>query len=148
VVLVLTDPSPEDVDALSSKRARRLRASEAGVVRQARLLPGGDAVILNISNTGLLVENKSRLPIGSSVNVRVEGSSVMGIEGHIVRSKISAIHRDGTLSYETAVEFDQPRAIDGDEAEPPPPPRPRRAKSSGAASSDDDVYVIDTSNDW
>jgi len=145
VVLVLTDPSPEDVDALSSKRARRLRASEAGVVRQARLLPGGDADILNISNTGLLVENKSRLPIGSSVNVRVEGSSVMGIEGHIVRSRVSAIHRDGTLSYETAIEFERPQPIDGDEVAPPPA---RPAARGKAPSGDVDVYVIDTSNDW
>jgi hypothetical protein len=145
VVLVLTDPSPEDVDAASPKRARRLRASEAGVVRQARLLPGGDADILNISNTGLLVENKSRLPIGSSVNVRVQGSSVMGIEGHIVRSRVSAIHRDGTLSYETAIEFDHPHSIDGEAPEPPrPKPAPAHAKSAG----EDDVYVIDTANDW
>jgi len=145
VVLVLTDPSPEDTDALSSKRARRQRASEAGVVRQARLLPGGDANILNISNSGLLVENKSRLPIGSSVNVRVEGSSVMGIEGHIVRSRVSAIHRDGTLSYETAIEFERPQPIDGAE---PEPPQTRPAARSKAPSGDVDVYVIDTSNDW
>ena len=146
MVLVLTDPSPEDVDALAAaKRARRLRASEAGVVRQARLLPGGDADILNISNTGLLVENKSRLPIGSTVNVRVQGSAVMGIEGHIVRSRVSAIHRDGTLSYETAIEFDRPQSIDGDEAEPQKPRTPARSK---AESREDDVYVIDTSNDW
>ena len=146
MVLVLTDPSPDDVDASSSKRARRLRASEAGVVRQARLLPGGDADILNISNTGLLVENKSRLPIGSTVNVRVQGSSVMGIEGHIVRSRVSAIHRDGTLTYETAIEFDRPYPIDGDELEPPKP----RSASPGIKkrSGEDDVYVIDTSNDW
>ena len=41
MVMVMTDPSPEDHEA--PKRARRLRAAEAGVVRQARLLPGGDA---------------------------------------------------------------------------------------------------------
>jgi hypothetical protein len=145
VVLVLTDPSPEDLDTPASRRARRLRASEAGVVRQARLLPGGDADILNISNTGLLVENKSRLPIGSTVNVRVQGSAVIGIEGHIVRSRVSAIHRDGTLSYETAIEFDHPQSIDGVE---PEAPRPKRAKRDAASTGDDDVYVIDTSNDW
>ena len=146
MVLVLTDPSPDDVDASSSKRAKRLRASEANVVRQARLLPGGDADILNISNTGLLVENKSRLPIGSTVNVRVQGSAVMGIEGHIVRSRVSAIHRDGTLTYETAIEFEHPQAIDGEELELPKP----RSASPGKkkASGEDDVYVIDTSNDW
>ena len=95
------------------RRARRMRASEAGVVRQARLLPGGDAVILNISNTGLLVENKTRLSVGSTVNVRLEGASVMGIEGHIVRSRVAAIHRDGSMSYEMAIEFDRPQSIDG-----------------------------------
>ena len=92
-----------------------------------------------------LVENKSRLPIGSSVNVRVEGSSVMGIEGHIVRSRVSAIHRDGTLSYETAIEFERPQPIDGDEVAPPPA---RPAARGKAPSGDVDVYVIDTSNDW
>jgi hypothetical protein len=145
VVLVLTDPSPDDVDALASKRARRLRAAEAGVRRQARLLPGGDADILNISNTGLLVENKTRLPIGSTVNVRVQGSAVMGLEGHIVRSRVSAIHRDGTLSYETAIEFDQPQSIDGVE---PATPAQRAAAPRTEESAAEDVYVIDTSNDW
>jgi hypothetical protein len=69
----------------------------------------------------------------------------MGIEGHIVRSRVSAIHRDGTLSYETAIEFDRPQPIEGDDAEAPQAaPKPR----SKARSGDDDVYVIDTSNDW
>jgi hypothetical protein len=69
----------------------------------------------------------------------------MGIEGHIVRSRVSAIHRDGTLTYETAIEFERPHPIDGDELEPP---KPRRASRGSKTSGEDDVYVIDTSNDW
>ena len=145
MVLVLTDPSPEDVDGLAPKRARRMRAAEAGVVRQARLLPGGDATILNISHSGMLVENKSRLPVGSLVNIRIEGESIMGVEGHIVRSRVSAIHRDGTLSYETAIEFERPRSIDGSEIDEVS--RPKAARTADPATADD-VYVIDTSNDW
>ncbi len=124
--MVMTDPSPEDLEA--PKRARRLGAAEAGVVRQARLLPGGDANILNISHTGLLVENKTRLPVGSTVNVRVQGSSVMGLEGHIVRSRVSAIHRDGSLTYETAIEFERPHPIDGDDTSPAPARGTARAR--------------------
>ena len=125
----------------AKNRARRMRASEAGVVRQARLLPGGDAIILNISNTGLLVETKSRLPVGSAVTVRVQGASVMGIEGRIVRSKISAIHRDGSMSYETAIEFERPHSIDGEGIEETPTAPAADPGSEG-------VYVLDTGNDW
>ena len=141
--MVMTDPSPEDLEA--PKRARRLDPAEAGGVRQARLLPGGDAHILNISPTGLLVENKTRLPVGSTVNIRVQGSSVIGLEGHIVRSRVSAIHRDGSLTYETAIEFERPHPIDRDDTSPAPV---RGAARAAAPPGDDDVYVIDTSNDW
>ena len=125
-----------------ARRARRMRASEAGVVRHARLLPGGDAIILNISNTGLLVENKGRLPVGTTVNVRLEGASVMGMEGHIVRSRVAAIHRDGSVSYETAIEFERPQAIDGHDVEEP------IVKPRSEPEATDNVYVLDTSNDW
>ena len=135
--------TPEaSAESKAANRARRMRASEAGVVRQVRLLPGGDAIILNISNTGLLVENKGRLPVGTIVNVRLEGASVIGMEGHIVRSRVAAIHRDGSVSYETAIEFERPQSIDGHDIEEPivkPRPEPEAPEN---------VYVLDTANDW
>ncbi len=135
--------TPESAADAQARRARRMRASEAGVVRQARLLPGGDAVILNISNTGLLVELKTRLSVGAAVNVRIEGASVMGIEGHIVRSRVATIHRDGSMSYEVAIEFDRPQSIDGHDIEPTEPIR-----RSEPAAATENVYVLDTANDW
>jgi len=137
-----TETPEAAAESQTARRARRMRASEAGVVRHARLLPGGDAIILNISNTGLLVENKGRLPVGTTVNVRLEGASVMGMEGHIVRSRVAAIHRDGSVSYETAIEFERPQSIDGhdvDEAVPKPRSEPEASEN---------VYVLDTNNDW
>jgi hypothetical protein len=125
-----------------------LRASEVGVVRHARLLPGGDADILNISNTGMLVENKSRLGIHSPVNIRIEGQSVLGIEGHVVRSRVSAIHRDGTLSYETAIEFERAHSIDGSEVDESAQPKRRRVSAESEAGAEEEVYVLDTGNDW
>ena len=69
----------------------------------------------------------------------------MGLEGHIVRSRVSAIHRDGSLTYETAIEFERPQPVDGEDPSPAPV---RVAARAAAPSGDDDVYVIDTSNDW
>jgi len=138
-----TTETPEaSAESKAANRARRMRASEAGVVRQARLLPGGDAIILNISNTGLLVENKGRLPVGTTVNVRLEGASVIGMEGHIVRSRVAAIHRDGSVSYETAIEFERPQSIDGHDIEEP------IVKPRSEPEATENVYVLDTSNDW
>ena len=135
---------------------RRSRCAEAGApaglppkrawYARPACCPAATPNILNISNTGLLVENKTRLPVGSTVNVRVQGSVVMGIEGHIVRSRVSAIHRDGSLTYETAIEFERPQPIDGERHLGSAGPRGRAARA--APSGDDDVYVIDTSNDW
>ena len=51
-----------------------------------------------------------RVPASARRHVRIQGSRAK-LEGRIVRSKISTIHRDGTLSYESAIEFDTPTSV-------------------------------------
>ena len=89
--------------------------------------------------TGLLVEGKARPGVGTIVTIRIQGSRAK-LEGRIVRSKISTIHRDGTLSYESAIEFDTPTPVQ-DIVDSP-------AAAQAGAGEGDDVYVIDTDNDW
>jgi hypothetical protein len=96
--------------------------------------------VINISDTGLLVEGKARPGVGTVVTIRIQGSRAK-LEGRIVRSKISTIHRDGTLSFESAIEFDTPTSVE--EIVNPP-----AAGQAGAGEGDQDVYVIDTDNDW
>jgi len=134
---------------IASQRSPRVSASEAGVSRKARLLPGGDVDVLNISATGLLVEGKSRPVIGTVVSIRLNGSRIKRLDGRIVRCRVSTIHRDGTLSYESAVEFDQSHAVE-DLVNAGAERAPESSGGEGAAQkpSDDDVYVLDTDNDW
>lgn len=120
-------------------RSPRVTASQIGRPR-GRLLPGGDVDVINISDTGLLVEGKARPGVGTVVTIRIQGSRAK-LEGRIVRSKISTIHRDGTLSYESAIEFDTPTSVQ-DIVDSP------AAAQAGAGEGDQDVYVIDTDNDW
>jgi hypothetical protein len=120
-------------------RSPRVPASQIGRPH-ARLLPGGDVDVINISETGLLVEGKARPGVGTVVIVRIQGSRAK-LEGRIVRSKISTIHRDGTLSYESAIEFDTPTSMHDIVSVPV-------AAHVGAGEGDQDVYVIDTNNDW
>ena len=120
-------------------RSPRVPAFLIGKPR-ARLLPGGDVDVINISETGLLVEGKARPGVGTVVTIRIQGSRAK-LEGRIVRSKISTIHRDGTLSYESAIEFDTPTSVQDIV-------NPQGAAQVGAGEGDQDVYVIDTDNDW
>jgi hypothetical protein len=121
------------------ERSPRVPASQIGKPR-ARLLPGGDVDVINISATGLLVEGKARPGVGTIVTIRIQGSRAK-LEGRIVRSRISTIHRDGTLSYESAIEFDTPTPLEEIVNSPV-------AAKVGTGESDQDVYVIDTDNDW
>lgn len=120
-------------------RARRVPASQLETPR-ARLLPGGDVIVVNMSDTGLLVEGKTRPVVGTSVTIRIQGTRGK-LEGRIVRSKVSTIHRDGTLSYESAIEFDTPTSVQDLVSS-------RAAAAVGGTEGDPDVYVIDTDNDW
>jgi hypothetical protein len=134
----LDEPGSPDGGAVH-ERSPRVPASQIGRPR-ARLLPGGDVDVINISDTGLLVDGKARPGVGTVVTIRIQGSRAK-LEGRIVRSRISTIHRDGTLSYESAIEFDTPMPVQDIVNSPV-------AAKAGAAEGDQDVYVIDTDNDW
>ena len=82
----------------NAQRSPRVPATQLETPR-ARLLPGGDVDVINISDTGLLVEGKARPGVGTTVTIRIQGSRAR-LEGRIVRCRISTIHRDGTLSYD------------------------------------------------
>ena len=133
------DESGSPGPGAQSHRSPRVPAAQIGKPR-ARLLPGGDVDVINISDTGLLVEGKARPGVGTVVTIRIQGSRAK-LEGRIVRSKISTIHRDGTLSYESAIEFDTPTSVQ-DIVDSPVTPQ------AAAGEGDSDVYVIDTDNDW
>src|SRR5215471_14804713 len=138
------DPSEQhDVPAaVASHRSPRMTTSELGGPAQARLLPGGEVDVLNISESGLLVEGRGRPVVGTVVSIRLKGSRLKKLEGKIIRSRVSTIHRDGTLSYESAIEFDHPHNLQdlvSEEAETvsPPADEPVVLESSG-----EDVYVL------
>jgi hypothetical protein len=130
---------------LSSQRSPRVTNVDLGTSRKARLLPGGDVDVLNVSETGLLVEGKSRPVIGTVVSIRLKGARVKRLEGRIVRSRVSTIHRDGTLSYESAIEFDHAHAV---EDLVNATSSPSAAEGVAQPPAEDDVYIIDSDNDW
>ena len=136
--------SPENP---SGSRSPRVQTSHIGASSSARLMPGGDAEVINISNTGLRIEGRNRLVVGATVSIRIRGSAIKRFDGKIVRSHVSTIHRDGSLSYESAIEFDRPYPV----TEPLSDEERASAADKGTDAqpgSEEDVYVLDADNDW
>ncbi len=94
-------------------RMPRVTPATIGVSKEVKLLPGGEATLLNISNSGAQIEGKNRLFVGSRVSMRLQGAAVKRLDGTVVRSQVSTIHRDGSLSYESGLDFDRPYPITG-----------------------------------
>jgi hypothetical protein len=130
-------------------RMPRVTPSALGISSHVKLLPGGEATLVNVSNTGAQIDGKHRLTVGSKVSVRLQGAAIKRLDGTIVRSQVSTIHRDGTLSYESGIDFDRPHPIT----------EPVSGQESKAAVVPDviaevvlpdaeEVYVLNVDNDW
>jgi hypothetical protein len=116
----LFGPDAAAAEAMSEgRRAPRVEATVAGLNREVKLSPGGAAELLNVSDTGLLVEGKTRLSTGSKVLITLMGREPKRLTGRVVRCQVCAIHRDGTMTYQTALALDQPAGIEIVAAESP-----------------------------
>ena len=99
-------------ETTEGRRAKRMEANEAGLNREIKLSPGGAAELLNVSETGVLVEGRTRLSTGSKVLITLLGREPKRLTGRVVRCQVCAIHRDGTMTYQTALSLDQPAGIE------------------------------------
>ena len=89
--------------------ARTSAVSELGI-SQARVRPGHEASVLDISVHGALIETTLRLRPGRPVELQIErGDEVTAIRGRVVRCRVSRVLAS-RVSYRGAIGFEQPLA--------------------------------------
>lgn len=113
----VTPPTP-------GTEARRISGQELGPGSTVRLSPGGAVELLNVSETGALVETRHRLATGTSVLMSIDGEFAQRLNGSVVRSTVTAIHRDSTMTYQLAISFNADSRFVGIPAAPEPEPPP------------------------
>ena len=91
---------------------RRLSSRTSAVgelgISQARVRPGHEASVLNISAHGALIETALRLLPGRQVELQIErGDELTAIRGRVVRCRVSRVLAS-RLSYHGAIGFEQP----------------------------------------
>jgi hypothetical protein len=117
----------------SAHVARRRRASCVPSITAIKLTPSvGEATLVNISASGVLVECASRVAPGTLLTVRFLGTfSPASAEGRVARCLVAGIGKDGAIRYHIGIAFTQMIPFDVDEAPATsvsstefPPPQP------------------------
>ena len=100
----------------SDRRAarRRRRVEEHGIVR-ARVRPGHEVVMIDVSAGGALVETSHRLLPGTNVELHVQTERrTASIRGRVVRCAVARVH-PASIFYRGAIAFDRHLPWFGDE---------------------------------
>jgi hypothetical protein len=95
---------------------RRRRVAEHGI-ETARVRPGGEASVLDVSTGGILIETMHRLLPGTTIELQLWlADRRTSIRGHVLRSTVASLRR-GPVLYRGAIAFERPLApfphIDG-----------------------------------
>lgn len=89
------------------RQHRRYRGEDRGV-RFARIRPGHDVSVIDVSASGMLVESTHRLLPGSAVDVRFSNDrhSAQMIRGRVVRCGVIHLQANA-IGYRAAIAFDR-----------------------------------------
>ena len=94
-------------DRRLSARTRAL--ADLGIL-QARVRPGREVSVIDISAHGALIETVLRLLPGRPIELQIErGGELTAIRGRIVRSHVARVHAS-SVSYRGAIGFEKPLA--------------------------------------
>lgn len=91
------------------RRASRRRTSdEIGWLSEAKLRPGLDAAVIDLSHGGALVETHRRLLPGARVVLQLLGPQVrLVVPATVLRCYVFAVVRDRGVRYRGALAFDK-----------------------------------------
>ena len=89
--------------------ARTRAIAELGIL-QARVRPGHEVSVIDISTDGVLIETVLRLLPGRTIELQIERSDQLtAVRGRVIRSHVARVH-PSAVSYRGAIGFEQPLA--------------------------------------
>lgn len=91
----------------TERTAKRYPAAAFPGITGVRLAPlDAGATLVNISETGALIECAGRPPVGGTVHLQLAGTFIPGsIQARVVRCEVAGIAADGSLHYQLGLAF-------------------------------------------
>jgi hypothetical protein len=102
-------PAANAAGISEQRGAVRREAARVPSITGVRISPyGAQAMLVNISESGILVECSVRMQHGNAVTVNFEGTfSPRTVEGRVARHCVAAMGRDGALRYHAGIAFNE-----------------------------------------
>lgn len=93
----------------TERTAKRYPAAALPGITGLRLAPlDAAATLVNLSETGALVECAGRPPVGGTVHLHLAGTfAPASIQARVVRCEVAGIAADGSLHYQLGLAFTQ-----------------------------------------
>lgn len=91
--------------------APRVAGAAVATGEDVRLEPFGPVTLVNLSETGALVEAATRPSVGSPVQLALDPERAVPIGGRVVRTRVATLHADETMSYQLGIAFDAPTQV-------------------------------------
>jgi hypothetical protein len=115
--------APPETDA-ERRTAERILPAGVPAITGVRMSPGaGDAHLVNISTSGVLVRCATRLLPGTAVTVLFDGGfKPASVKGKVVRCLVADIGGAGGVSYHIGIAFKDEIELPATPAEPEPKP--------------------------
>jgi hypothetical protein len=89
--------------------ARRRTVGEHGIER-ARVRPGREAAVIDVSTGGILIETLHRLLPGTTIELQLTlADRCTSVRGRVLRSTVACL-RHGRILYRGAIAFERPLA--------------------------------------
>jgi hypothetical protein len=99
------------VAAIRERRAApRTRTVRDHGIEQARIRPGREAAVIDVSAGGILIDTRHRLLPGTTIELQLSiGDACTAVRGRVLRSAVACL-RHGRVLYRGAIAFDHPLA--------------------------------------
>jgi hypothetical protein len=99
------------VPAIRERRAApRTRTVREHGIEQARIRPGREAAVIDVSAGGILIDTHHRLLPGTTIELQLSiGDACTAVRGRVLRSAVACL-RHGRVLYRGAIAFDHPLA--------------------------------------
>ena len=104
---MMGDERPRSEDNADRRSSARRCPDEVPWIRTVKLSQREEAQIINVSSSGILIECRTRLPLGAAIVLQLIGpGNRLNLKGRVLRCEVASVDAVTGLTYKAAIAFE------------------------------------------